>query len=161
MSLQFYQGQNFWKSPSEYKPGERLTPEKIRQVEQLLGVTLPATYVAYMLEQNGGELTYRYVLFEDGDAAIIPYLYEIEMESGIGLSPVFLEECGLPAGLVLLTGDFDSWVALDYRNQVKEPAVVYLVISENGDGRFEEYPLASTFQAFTNQLFQKQESQHD
>lgn len=157
MSLQFYEGQNFWKSPSEYKPGEHLIAETVSRVEELLGVQLPEAYVAYMLEQNGGELNYRYVLFEDGDAAVVPYLYEIDVESGIGLSPVLVEECGLPEGLVLLTGDFDSWVALDYRKQANEPAVVYVTESERGDGMWVEYPLAPSFRAFTKKLFQKEE----
>ncbi|TWI54666.1 SMI1/KNR4 family protein [Halalkalibacter nanhaiisediminis] len=156
MRLQFYEGQSFWKSATEYKPGEKLTIEKVNLVEQQLCVKLPKDYVTLMLEQNGGELKYRYVLFEDGDAAIVPYLYEIDVESGVGLSSVFVEECGLPNGIVLLTGDFESWVALDYRKQGAEPGVVYFIGSENGDGSWEEQLIATSFQEFTKKLFQKQ-----
>ncbi|NEU31009.1 SMI1/KNR4 family protein [bacterium LRH843] len=153
MSLQFFQGNGFWKSPSGYKPGGTLTIEKLNQVERLLNVTLPESYVRYMLEQNGGELAYRYVLFDDGDAAIVPFLYEVDMESGVGLSPIFIEECGLPEGLVLVTGDLESWIALDYRNTTDSPQVVYFIATEHGV--WEEHVLAPNFEAFTNKLFQK------
>jgi hypothetical protein len=154
MNLQFYHGTNFWKSPTQYKPGEPLTDEKIKKVERFLGVTLPASYTQLMSKQNGGELNYRYVLFEDGDAAIIPYFYEIDLEHGIGLSPVFVDECGLPEGLVLLTGDLHSWLALDYRKST-EPSVIYFSEHESGNGTWEEYKLAGSFEQFTGRLFQK------
>ncbi|MCM3713706.1 SMI1/KNR4 family protein [Alkalihalobacillus oceani] len=155
MSLDFYQGGSFWKVPSEYKPGVPLTDQRITEVEQLLGVSLPKAYLRYMLEQNGGELAYRYVLFEDGEAAIIPYLYEMDTASGVGMSPLFLEQFGLPAGLVLLTGDFDSWLALDYRQQT-EPEVIYL--TNEGDlvsAQWKEYRLAPNFEEFTAKLFRR------
>lgn len=156
MSLEFYQGEHFWKSPSEYEPGEALTEESLKLVERRLGVSLPHSYLRYMFEQNGGELAYRYMLFEDGDAAIIPYLHEIDIESGVGLSPLFIEVCGLPEDLVLITGDLDSWLALDYRNQKEEPAVIFLLESETGDGSWEEHRIAPTFEAFTKRLFKKE-----
>ena len=154
MSLLFYEGTNFWKTPTEYKPGVQLSKDTLFEVERLLGVRLPASYLKLMDVQNGGELRFRYVLFEDGDAAVVPYFYEIDIEHGIGLSSVFIEECGLPEGVVLLTGDLHSWVALDYR-KTKEPSVVYITESESGDGTWEEYQLASTFDEFTTRLFKK------
>ncbi|WP_227936099.1 SMI1/KNR4 family protein [Alkalihalobacillus deserti] len=156
MSLRFYEGINFWKSPSEYKPGVKLTKERLQEVEQLLGVKLPMAYIQLMEAQNGGELSFRYVLFEDGDAAIIPYLYEIDIDHGIGLSPIFIEECSLPEGMVLLTGDLHSWLALDYRKN-KQPSVIYITESDSVNGTWEEYPLATTFAEFTGRLFLKDE----
>lgn len=161
MSLDFYQGGPFWKSPSEYKPGVPLTPQRITEVEQLLGVSLPDTYVRYMLEQNGGELAYRYVLFDDGEAAIIPYLYEMDTAGGVGMSPLFLEQFGLPKGLVLLTGDFDSWLALDYRH-LAELEVIYM--TNEGDSvsaEWKEYRLAASFEDFTAKLFQRAPSKKE
>lgn len=157
MSLDFYTGGPFWKAPSEYKPGDPLTRQRISEVEQLLDVTLPQTYIRYMLEQNGGELAYRYVLFDDGEAAIIPFLYELEPTSGVGLSPLLLEESGLPSGLVLLTGDFDSWLALDYRKRRSDPGVVYVTSGDDpASGQWQEHCLADTFEEFTRKLFRKQ-----
>ncbi len=155
MGLQFYDGHHFWKSPSEYEPGETLTENTLEEVEKLLGLKLPESYVRYMREQNGGELAYRYVLFDDGDAAIVPFLHEIDIERGVGLSPVFVEACDLPEGIVLITGDLDSWVALDYRKELGEPEVIYLVESANGDGSWEEHLIAPTFELFTKKLFKK------
>ncbi|MFC0472988.1 SMI1/KNR4 family protein [Halalkalibacter kiskunsagensis] len=158
MSLRFYKQGHFWKSPSEYKPGEKVTDETLLDVETHLGFQLPKDYVALMKEQNGGELTYRYVLFADGDAAIIPYFHELDVQSGVGLSTVFVEECGLPDNLVLLTGDLHTWLALDYRYNVKEPAVVYITEHESGNGTWQEHFLAHSFEEFTKRLFQKEDS---
>ncbi|ARK30215.1 SMI1/KNR4 family protein [Halalkalibacter krulwichiae] len=154
MSLQFYEGQAFWKSPSEYQPGTMLTDEKISEVERHLHVRLPRGYIELMKQQNGGELAFRYVLFEDGDAAIIPYLYEVEIDHGIGLSSVFIDECRLPDKLVLLTGDLHSWLALDYREK-SNPSVVYITESETESGKWDEHPLADSFDQFTTKLFCK------
>ncbi|MCL7749378.1 SMI1/KNR4 family protein [Halalkalibacter alkaliphilus] len=155
MSLQFYNGTNFWKSPSGYKPGEQVTNAQVAEVEQLLGISLPRKYVELMQEQNGGELAYRYVLFEDGDAAVVPYFHELEMDRGVGLSLIFVEECGLPDHLVLLTGDFHSWIALDYRNGRSEPAVLYITEDESGNGLWQEHIIAENFDQFLGRLFQK------
>ncbi|KHF38851.1 SMI1/KNR4 family protein [Halalkalibacter okhensis] len=155
ISLQFYKGKHFWKSPSEYKPGEAVTDTQVSEIEQMLGVRLPKKYVELMQEQNGGELAYRYVLFDDGDAAVVPYFHELEVDRGVGLSPIFVEECGLPEHLVLLTGDFHSWVALDYRNERSVPRVVYVAEDESGNGLWQEYLLAETFDQFVERLFLK------
>ncbi|GAE25636.1 hypothetical protein JCM9140_1643 [Halalkalibacter wakoensis JCM 9140] len=156
MSLQFYDGSQFWKSPSEYKPGQRVTEEKRTEIESLLNVELPATYIQLMEQQNGGELLYRYVLFEDGDAAIIPYFHELELKSGVGLSSVFIEELGLPNDLIMLTGDFHSWLALDYRHGKKEPSVLYLSEDDPASGVWNEHLIANTFDDFLKQLFKKE-----
>ncbi|WP_332697400.1 SMI1/KNR4 family protein [Halalkalibacter lacteus] len=158
MSLQFYKHDHFWKSPSEYKPGEKVTEQTVSEVETHLGVPLPKAYVTLMKEQNGGELTYRYVLFNDGDAAIIPYFHELDVESGVGLSSVFVEECGLPDHLVLLTGDFHSWLALDYRKGANEPAIIYITEHESGNGTWQEHFLATSFDEFSGRLFKKESS---
>lgn len=153
--MEFYKQTGFWKKSTQYKPGEPLTNEKLIKVEEHLGRQLPASYVTLMKAQNGGELKHRYVLFEDGEAAIIPYFYEVDLDHGIGLTPVFIEECGLPEGLVLLTGDLHSWLALDYRKS-KDPSVVYISEDESESGLWEEYPLALTFSEFTARLFRKE-----
>ncbi|MBP3950481.1 SMI1/KNR4 family protein [Bacillus suaedae] len=153
--IEMYEGNDFWASPSEYKPGEQLTIEKRITLERNLGVKFPDEFIQLMEMQNGGQLSYRYVLFEDGDAAIIPFFYEMEEDSGIGLSQVFVEECGLPEGIILLTGDFHTWVALDYREDKQVPAVVYIVQSEMDENKWEEFQMASTFNEFLGKLFKK------
>ncbi|MDT8860104.1 SMI1/KNR4 family protein [Alkalihalobacillus sp. MEB130] len=156
MSLQFYTGKNFWKSPSEYKPSEKVTKTKVKEIEKHLGVVLPIKYVSLMEEQNGGELSYRYVLFEDGDAAIVPYFHELEVETGVGLSPVFVDEFGLPDGVVVITGDFHSWLALDYREDKMDPKVIYITEDDSGNGTWQEHYLAKSFDEFTGRLFKKE-----
>lgn len=151
--IQLYKGEGFWKRPTSYKPGKRLTENAIHQIENLLDVELPLMYKKLMNEQNGGELTYRYLLFEDGEAAIIPYFQELDAECGVGLSSVFIEQLHLPERQVLLTGTMDTWLSLDYR-YTTVPKVVYF--SANEDGSWSEEVAAQSFDEFLGKLFLKE-----
>ncbi|WP_100407118.1 SMI1/KNR4 family protein [Bacillus solitudinis] len=156
MSLLFYEGTKFWSSPSEYKPGSKLTDKHIAQIEESLSVKLPNEYIDLMKQQNGGTLTYGYIPFEDGDVVWIPYFQELELEAGVGLSPIFLEESALPANMVLIAGDFDTWLVLDYRNN-EEPAVVYWqqIVTDTGDSSWQEYHIATSFAELLTKIFMK------
>lgn len=151
MEFEFFNGNNFWKRPSRYKPGRQLTEEIVMQVEEVLHKKLPASYLRHMYEQNGGELTYSTVRFDDGDVASIPYLHELDVESGVGLSPVFVEAYSFSNDIVLLSGDLDCWFALDYRNDALDPAVIYIYQVE--EQRWEEHTIAKNFDSFTKKLF--------
>ncbi|WP_088102307.1 SMI1/KNR4 family protein [Halalkalibacter urbisdiaboli] len=156
MSILFYEGTGFWKSPTEYKPGEALTSGALSEIEQKLDVRLPKEYISLMQQQNGGNLSFGYIPFEDGDVVWIPYFQELEVDAGVGLSTIFAEECGLPTKMVLIAGDFETWLALDYRGGV-EPAVVYWqqTLSESGESVWEEYRVADTFSQLLRKLFRK------
>jgi SMI1-KNR4 cell-wall len=58
-----------------------------------------------------------------------------------------IAEWGLPEGIVLLSGDGHSWVALDYRNTKKEPPVIFV---ESESGRTES--IAPNFENFLQRL---------
>ncbi|THA75981.1 hypothetical protein E6R60_14505 [Streptomyces sp. A0642] len=64
-------------------------------------------------------------------------------------SPYLIEEWGLPAPTVLLSGDGHSWVALDYRacGRHREPSVTWFDADRN-----EELALASDFRSFIEGL---------
>ncbi|MFA9455626.1 SMI1/KNR4 family protein [Halalkalibacter sp. AB-rgal2] len=149
--MDIYDGVHFWSRRSVYKPGSQLNETTIQKVEQQLGYSLPQSYINLMKKQNGGDLVYRYFVFEDGEAIIVPYLFELDEESGVGMSRIFLEQCDLPEELVLLTGDLDAWIALDYRQE--EPTIVYLIQDENGI--WEQIELAQSFSKFINRLMKK------
>ncbi|WP_100372610.1 SMI1/KNR4 family protein [Bacillus sp. FJAT-45037] len=153
MPIEQYQGKSFWKVPSEYKPGKKLTEEMVRKVEEMLDVSLPKEYVSLMMEQNGGELNYRYVFFEDDEAAIIPFFHELDEETGVGLSQIFMTQLHLAERQVLLTGDMHTWTSLDYRYD-HQPRVVYFY--ETGDGQWGEELIAETFDLFLSKLFKKE-----
>ncbi|WP_156323837.1 SMI1/KNR4 family protein [Bacillus sp. JCM 19034] len=150
--MEIYQGENFWSVRTAYKPGMPLNQEKRHIIEGKLGVTLPDEYIELMNKQNGGELQYRYIVFEDGEAIIIPFFFEMDVDSGVGMSPIIVDQYGLPDELVLLTGDLEAWVALDYRNR-KIPKVVYFIQEETG--MWQEFEIAASFSEFLKKLIRK------
>jgi hypothetical protein len=151
--LKRYEGKGFWKRPTTYKPGEQLTEKQISEIEEFLDVELPQPYISLMKEQNGGELYYRYVLFNDGQATLIPYFQELDLETGVGLSSIFSEQLHLPNHQLLLTGDTHTWITLDYRSS-DTPKVCYF--TELEDGRWAEELIAETFEDFLLKLFTKE-----
>ena len=62
--------------------------------------------------------------------------------------PELIEEWGMPKELILLNGDGHIWIALDYRNNKDEPAVVYINNESN-----EEIVLADSFDDFMERLY--------
>lgn len=81
-----------------------------------------------------------------GIAEIWGLSYDDKAES-ILASPALCKEWGLPADLVLLDGDGHTFVALDYRECVNEPPVIFI---ESDGGRW--HVLANTFTEFLERL---------
>jgi len=72
----------------------------------------------------------------------------VGVEPGILDSPELIEEWGMPKELILLNGDGHIWIALDYRNNKDEPAVVYIDNESN-----EAIILADCFDDFIERLY--------
>ncbi|KGA98586.1 hypothetical protein AJ85_20240 [Alkalihalobacillus alcalophilus ATCC 27647 = CGMCC 1.3604] len=143
-----------WKERSVYKPGEVLTNELLFAVETSLNLSLPTLYKQLMKIQNGGELSVPIYPSEELPY-VIHYLQEIELEKGVGLSKVFIEEFHLPNELILITGDLFSWLAFDYRLNLDEPRVVFFY---EEDGVWQEIEVAETFEQFIGLFIQYEES---
>ncbi|WP_413380341.1 SMI1/KNR4 family protein [Alkalihalobacillus sp. 1P02AB] len=143
-----------WKERSVYKPGEMLTDDLLFSVETSLNLSLPNLYKQLMKIQNGGELAVPIYPSEELPY-VIHYLQEIELEKGVGLSDVFIEEFHLPNGLILITGDLFSWLAFDYRTNLEEPCVVFFY---EEDGVWREIEVAETFEQFIGLFIQYEES---
>ena len=106
---------------------EPFSDEDLKQVEEKLGVKLPASYVELMKVHNGGDLAYSLLQsgrLEDGEAEI-DNIYGIDLEDGIGNSPYLVEEWEMEKGLVVFSGDGNYQLAFDYRKDDEEPSIVY------------------------------------
>jgi len=134
-----------------------LTPQRVTAAERLLGVTLPAELLTLLRVRNGG------VVAEEWDAcpaepnSWAPDHVPFEHIHGagpagedglltLGDNAYLVDEWDLPTGVVLLSGDGHSWVALDYRAP-GEPSVTWLDADRGTD-----LALAPTFRAFVESL---------
>lgn len=103
--------------------------EDLKKLEASLGVKLPESYVNLMKVHNGGTLAYsvlRSGRVPDGEVEITD-LRGIDLEEGIGETNYLVEEWGMEKGLVIISGDGNYWLALDYRKHTgNEPPVVYI-----------------------------------
>lgn len=145
----------FWDPEDNLNPP--LTDAAIAEAETLLGVKLPAALLDLLRIQNGG--------FTQGFAfpvatptswaanhVPLPELFGIVTDEGVEtegnlLDTLYLgEEDGLPGGLVLLSGDGDWYLALDYRRR-EVPTVSWIDVV-NG----EDLVLADSFEAFVEGL---------
>jgi SMI1-KNR4 cell-wall len=143
----------FW-GDGTYDVQPPLTEEAIKEAEALLGVRLPAALLDLLRVQNGGMVACgrrRYPTTEPtswaDDHVPLPDLMGIGHTRGVTSLldvPYLVEEWGLPAGVVPISGDGPTWVALDYRRN-SEPTVVWLE-----DGR--EVALAPDFRSFVEGL---------
>lgn len=136
-----------------------LTDEIIQQVETILGIKLPESYLEIMRTQNGGTMRYDVFPLPDGEKwlwidALEPILPEPpENWDGITASSSLIEEWQMPSGLVLLAGDGHVWLALDYRqvNADGEPGVVYIDNEVTKDEE-REIRLTETFAEFLDRM---------
>ncbi|MER7810901.1 SMI1/KNR4 family protein [Streptomyces sp900116325] len=126
----------FWDN-GDYGVQQPLTDEMVREAERVLGVTLPSALLDLLRVQNGG------IVADDHDAFPISrptswsedhvpfdHLMGIGRRDGMTSmldTPHLVEEWGMPAPLVLLSGDGHSWTGLDYRTcgQSGEPSVTW------------------------------------
>ncbi|MFJ4848005.1 MULTISPECIES: SMI1/KNR4 family protein [unclassified Streptomyces] len=149
----------FWKPGSGYAVHPPLTDEAVRGAELLLDVTLPTSLVDLLRAQNGGECAADRDAFPtdrptswSADHVPFDHLMGIgDREHTVSLvdSPYLVEEWGLPAPLVLLSGDGHYWIALDCRASGRhaEPTVTWF----DAD-RQDELVLAPDFRSFVEGL---------
>ena len=119
-----------------------LTDEKIAQVEQKLGFTLPKSYTDFMKNFNEEFFEDPYVIpIKETIPANLKYylgegFWEINTICKIPLDENDTEgildeksvaaDWGLPNEIIPLEGDGHTWVAFDYRNNSKEPEIVFI-----------------------------------
>lgn len=134
--------------------------EDLKKLEASLGVKLPESYVNLMKVHNGGTLAYsvlRSGRVPDGEVEITD-LRGIDLEEGIGETNYLVEEWGMEKGLVIISGDGNYWLALDYRKHTgNEPPVVY--IEEDTDEKPKQ--VAKTFELFLKKLEKPEEDDFD
>ncbi len=138
----------FW-GAGEHGVQPPLTDEALRNAERVLGVALPAALLELLRLRNGGPVAAEYDTFPNGGEEIM-----FDQLMGIGPrntnlldTPYLIEEWGMPAPVVLLSGDGHYWVALDYRGPSAEPPVT---LFDNDFGT--EVVLAPDFRSFVEGL---------
>jgi len=145
---------SFWEKKEESPfTLEKVDEEKIREAEGTLGVTLPATYKKLILEWNGG-FTVRNAFPTDrpnswaDDHVQFDHLRGIAKDDGIMNSSQLSDELELPEGLVIISGEEDTWIAMDYRETKEHPPIHYFDLEMGVD-----FKLADTFDDFIEQLY--------
>lgn len=110
-----------------------MTEEMVAAAEAKLKVKLPASYVALMQQQNGGELVKKRLDVGD-DVLCVDYINGIgsKTREGILLSSSLKREWGLSNKFVYLYGDGHTWIALDYRRYKGDNPPVTLIDVERG-----------------------------
>src|SRR5215216_5343247 len=151
---------SFWNPRIQFEVQPPLTDEMVGRAEDMLGVQLPNAYLALLRFQNGGYTADAFQVHpapEPTSWAIdhVPFdsMFGIgQNNEGILQTPYLLQEWGMPAGLVLLTGDGHWWIALDYRRSGPggPPSVVWY---DNEVG--EDIQLADDFATFLQGLRQE------
>lgn len=114
----------FW-GDGDYGVQQLLTNEMVREAERALGVTLPSALLDLLRIQNGGIVAAEHDAFPTSQPTSwsedhVPFdnLMGIGRRDGMTSlldTPYLVEEWGMPAPLVLLSGDGHCWIALDYR----------------------------------------------
>ncbi|MER5897572.1 SMI1/KNR4 family protein [Streptomyces sp. NPDC001876] len=114
----------FW-ADGDYGVQQPLTDEMVRDAERVLGVTLPSALLDLLRVRNGGIVGAGHDAFPTGRPTSwsedhVPFDYLMGIGHSDGLislldTPYLVEEWGMPAPLVLLSGDGHCWVGLDYR----------------------------------------------
>lgn len=145
---------NIWRFDTASDPFtfSSLSNKRIAQLEASLNIQLPKEYLALLKIKNGGYLKYTAfpTKFETSwaeDHLIIDYLYGIGENDGISLSPQMADEWGLPKNLLFLSSNSHTWIALDYRNVVNNPEILYIDVE-----REEMYTLYKSFAEFLEKL---------
>lgn len=145
---------SFWEKKEESPfTLEKVDEGKIREAEGSFGVTLPATYKKLILEWNGG-FTVRNAFPTEkpnswaDDHVQFDHLRGIAKGDGIMTSPQLSDELELPQGLIFISGEEDTWIAMDYRETKEHPPIHYFDLEMGVD-----FKLADTFDDFIEQLY--------
>lgn len=148
--MEFYKGMNFWKEGLE-----PVLEEAINIAETELKIRLPKLYIDLLTLHNGGYLEYPYFFIGDEkDRSAMIHMDGIDFEGfSILSSPSVIEELDLPEKLILLEGDYHSWIALDYREN-NVPTVVYLYEDYSEEEmKWGMVEIAPSFDVFLTKLF--------
>lgn len=144
----------FWEKEEESPfTLEKIEEEKIREAEARLGVTLPDTYKKLILEWNGG-FTVRNAFPTERpnswaeDHVQFDHLRGIAKDDGIMNSAQLSDELELPEGLVIISGEEDTWIAMDYRETKEHPPIHYFDLEMEVD-----FKLADSFDDFIEKLY--------
>ncbi|MBI1628495.1 SMI1/KNR4 family protein [Bacillus safensis] len=145
---------SFWEKEEESPfTLEKIDEEKIREAEGRLGVALPDTYKKLILEWNGGFTVRNAFPTEQPnswaeDHVQFDHLRGIAKDDGIMNSSQLSDELELPEGLVIISGEEDTWIAMDYRKMKEHPPIHYFDLEMGVD-----FKLADTFDDFIEQLY--------
>ncbi|MFD4419347.1 SMI1/KNR4 family protein [Bacillus safensis] len=145
---------SFWEIDDEgYYTLKKITAEEVAKAEKKLGVTLPDTYKKLILEQNGGYIIHNAFPTTHSnswaeDHIQFNHLLGIAEDEGIMDSAYLIKEWELPEGLVLISGDGHTWVAMDYRKTKENPAIHYFDVEME-----EDFKLADSFDEFIQGLY--------
>ncbi|MED4455732.1 SMI1/KNR4 family protein [Metabacillus fastidiosus] len=154
--MEFYKGKGeFWDK------GEKpILDSDIRVAEEKLGVKLPQSYIELLKEHNGGILKYPKIFLEENDKErfTIPEIDGINFQgeqNGIGIlaSKYWINEVGLPESIIILWGDYHSWIALNYEENIENPSVVYFYEDYLSDNeKWKQIKIANDFDSFLRKL---------
>ncbi len=148
----------FW-GDGDYGVQQALTDEMVREAERVLGVTLPSALLDLLRVQNGGIVSADHDAFPTSRPSSwsedhVPFdnLMGIGRRDGTTSlldTPYLVEEWGMPAPLVLLSGDGHCWIGLDYRacGRDGEPSVTWFETDLDA-----EFGLAGDFRSFIESL---------
>ncbi|MED4402296.1 SMI1/KNR4 family protein [Metabacillus fastidiosus] len=154
--MEFYKGKGeFWDK------GEKpISDLDIRIAEEKLGVKLPQSYIELLKEHNGGTLKYPKIFLEENDKErfTIPEIDGINFQgeqNGVGIlaSKYWINEVGLPESIIILWGDYHSWIALKYEGNIRNPSVVYFYEDYLSDNeKWKQIRIGNDFDAFLRKL---------
>jgi hypothetical protein len=149
----------FWDKATTLGVFDPLTTDEVARAEAVLGVRLPAAYVALLRVQNGGYVSEDFDAFPTGrPTSWADDHVPLSTLAGIGpddhhASVTYVARDGglpgIPAGLVPLSGDGHYYVALDYRHAAAdgEPAVTWFDTELDQD-----FVIAPDFRTFAEGL---------
>lgn len=128
---------NNWKSDNP-----KVSDFLVNEVEQMLGVKLPKSYVSLMKQWNGGYLEeeHQVILLNEVPENLNYYLGEgfwglnllagisndINNNEGIVYTAQTAHEWGVPEKVIAFDGDGHTWLALDYREDKNNPKVIFI-----------------------------------
>lgn len=143
--LQFWADEDYYKHPP-------LTDEMVKNAQKELGVNLPDLLIELLKVRNGGYTKgFRFPMSEktswaDGYVSLETLLGIVEGAISILSTQYMTEEWGLPEKQVILSGEGDWWITLDYR-QGDIPTVRWIDVDSD-----EDVHVADTFEDFINGL---------
>ncbi|CAG9621530.1 SMI1/KNR4 family protein [Sutcliffiella rhizosphaerae] len=127
----------------------------VKDAERKLGVTLPNSYIGLCKIQNGGYIIHK------AHPTTVPTNWAVDhvsvdningiSDEGILSSNYYIEEWDLPKELVLLCGDGNTWIAMDYQSTKENHLIIYIDLEWTEETFILE--LAPNFDTFFKNLY--------